>query len=409
MDASIETVIVGGGQAGLAVGHLLAQARREHLILERGAVAQAWRAERWDAFRLVTPNGMCDLPGLRYDGDRPDGFMSRAEIVARFERYVSCTRLPLRLGVEVKRLLANGERNFTVDTDVGRLAARNVVVATGPFQVPVRPCWHADLVADVIQVPSQRYRNPGELPDGAVLVVGSGQSGVQIAEELVTAGRHTFLSVGTRGWLPRRYLGRDIVEWYVDMGLMDTTIDEFSSLAAARSSGFSQLSGDEGRGHDTNVHTLAAAGVHLLGRAVGGERHRVALRGRAENIRRADEFAARARARIDDYAAPTGNRQPDIEPWPVYPRVDGDGPAEIDLRAEGVRSVVWAVGYRVAFDWIVVPVFDADGYPRHRRGVTDVPGLFFAGLEWLHRRRSALLLAGEEDARHIVSAILAGR
>lgn len=409
MTTSVETVIIGGGQAGLAVSHLLGQQRREHVVLERGDVAQTWRTQRWDSFRLVTPNGMWHLPGFGYDGDRPNGFMSRNEIVERFERHVESTRPPVRRGVEVKRLSIAGKRSFRVETDSGLLTARNVVVATGPYQVPLQLSWKGRLAPDLAQLSSQDYRNPSQLPDGGVLVIGSGQSGVQIAEELARDGRRTFLSVGTRGWLPRRYLGRDITEWYVDMGLMDTTVDEFESLAAARASGFAQLAGDEDRGHDTNVHTLAAQGVSLLGRAVGGERHRIAFKQRAASVRRADDFASHARAAIDAYVARSGRRQRDADPWPVYPSVDDDGPAEVDLRAEQVRSIVWAVGHRVVFHWISAPVFDVQGYPRHRRGVTEVPGLFFAGLEWLHRRRSSLLLAGTEDASYIVSSILNGK
>ncbi|MBA3771543.1 MAG: NAD(P)-binding domain-containing protein [Ramlibacter sp.] len=407
MSQQVETVIVGAGQAGLAVSHLLRRAGREHLVLERGRAASAWRERRWDSFRLVLPNRYWLTPGTAYDGPEPDGFMAKHEVIERFERYIAREQPQLVEHNAVSGISLLALRRFSVQAAQGALLCRNVVIATGPYQSPSVPGWSAGLDQAIFQLHSDSYRNPAQLPDGAVLVVGTGQSGVQIAEELLLAGRRVYLCVGSRGWLPRRYLGRDITNWYAEMGLFDTTIDAFPSLAAARASGFSQLAGDEGRGHDVNVHALARAGVVLLGRAVGGTGRTVQLAQLEANLGAADAFAQRAKGLIDQYIA-AGHAQGRVhdgpeDPWPHYPPPELDLREQIDLAAEGIGAVVWAGGYRPDYGFLRIPVVDGAGYPQHRRGVTSVAGLYFAGLEWQYRRKSSTLMAGEEDAAFIVA------
>lgn len=409
MQQRVETVIVGAGQAGLAVGHVLARASREHLLIDRGRAANAWRDKRWDSFRLVIPNRYWRMPGMVYDGSEPDGFLARNEVVARFDDYLGAKRPPLLEHTPVRRVSLQGPRQFLVQTAHGDLRCRNVVVATGPFQAPALPAWREAISPDIAQLHSEQYRNPSQLPPGAVLVTGSGQSGVQIAEELLRDGRRVFLCTGARGWLPRRYRGRDITTWYAEMGLFDTRIDEFPSLAAARASGFPQLAGDDARGHTLNVHTLARAGAVLLGRAVQGGGHAIRVAGLAANLDAADAVAARAKGLIDQHIATQlgGIAHDGHDEWPVYPR-DGTAVHEaVDLRREGIRSIVWAGGYSPDYAFLDIPVLDAHGRPQHRRGVTEVPGLFFTGLEWLHRRKSSTLMAGDEDAAWIAAAIAA--
>lgn len=410
MQQLIETVIIGAGQAGLAVSHLLTRASREHLLLDRARAASAWRDKRWDSFRLVLPNRYWCMPGMLYDGAEPDGFMAAREVVERFDRYLGKTRPPLHEHTAVRRVLLQGPRRFLVQTDRGDLRCRNVVVATGPFQTPALPAWRHALDAEVVQLHSEQYRNPSQLPPGAVLVAGSGQSGVQIAEELLRDGRRVFLCTGGRGWLPRRYLGKDITAWYAEMGLFETRIDEFPSLAAARASGFPQLAGDAALGHTLNVHTLAQAGAVLLGRAEQGAGHEIRVAGLQANLDAADAVAARAKGLIDEHIARRHGSVPpgSDDPWPLYGRGGIEQRDSIDLRREGVRSIVWAGGYRPDYAFLDIPVLDADGRPQHRRGVSEVPGLFFIGLEWLHRRKSSTLMAGDEDAALIAATIAAG-
>ena len=409
MQQRVETIIIGAGHAGLAVSHLLTRAARDHFILDRGRAANSWRDTRWDSFHLVIPNRYWCMPGMVYDGAQPDGFMAREDVVARFERYLAEAKPPLLENTPVVRVSLEGPRQFLVQTDQAGIRSRNVVVATGPFQVPSMPSWCRELDPGIVQLHSQRYRNPDQLPPGATLVAGSGQSGVQIAEDLLRAGRRVYLCIGSRGWLPRRYLGKDITTWYVEMGLFDTTIDEFPSLAAARASGFAQLAGDAALGHDLNVHTLAKAGAVLLGRAVHGAGNELQVADLEANLDAADGFAAKAKQLIDQHIRKErekgGEPCAGIDPWPLYQRTKDSVREKIDLRREGIASIVWAGGYRPDLGFLDVPVLDEMGFPLHRKGITRVPGLYFIGLEWLHRRKSSTLMAGEEDAGRIVAAI----
>ena len=403
--SKIETVIIGGGQAGLAVSHHLALSGQEHIILEQERVAQSWRSRRWDSFRLVIPNGLWDMPGMTYQGDDPEGFMSKQEIAAEFDRYVSRCKPPLVSGLRVTGVRRQaGGQGYEVAHEGGATAAHNVVVATGAYQALRVPAWSADVARGVLQVSSDGYKNPGQLPPGGVLVVGSGQSGVQIADELLHAGHDVFLSVGSCGWLPRRYRERDVTWWLCKMGFLETTVDTLPS-PKARSACFPQLTGLAG-GRTLNAHVLAEQGTILLGRACGGNGYRVSLAGDLEeNLAKADAFTAQVRQAIDQCAAHLGMGAASDDEWPRYGHPRTEPVRELDLAACGVRTIVWAAGYWPDFSWIDIPIFDLSGYPAHRRGVTDEPGLFFAGLPWLYRRRSATLLAGDEDAAHLAAAV----
>lgn len=406
-------VIVGAGQAGLAVSHLLAERGLKHVVVERAEPGAAWREQRWDSFHLVIPNGYWCMPGMEYDGDDPSGFLGRNEVVACFDDYVRRRQPPVRCYTEVLTVAPNDDpAGFLVRTTDGDLHAHDLVLAAGPYQEPWVPDWGKDLEPRLAQVHSSRYIGPGQLPNGAVLVVGSGQSGVQIAEELAAAGRPVILSVGSTGWVPRRYLGRDIVSWYVDMGMFDTPVTAFESLRAARASGFAQVAGDATGGHDCNIHTLAASGVRLVGRACGGAGGTISVGDLGEAVATSDSFAARARALVDEHVAINGIGSGDrtADPWPSYVPVASPGPSTVDLVTDGIRAVVWATGFSPGYEWLDVPgLRDDDGYLRHKRGIAPVAGLYFAGLEWQYRHRSATLLAGREDAAHVVDHIVARR
>lgn len=407
MRQSVNVLVIGGGQSGLAMSHLLTQEDVDHVVLERGQAANAWRHERWDSLHLVIPNRYWRMPGLSYEGDRPDSFMSKSEVVACFERYVARAKPPLLTETHVQRVTQDGDGKFLVDTRGRQFACRQLVVATGPFQVPNTPPWAADIDPAVVQVASMHYRNPSQIPDGGVLVVGTGQSGAQIAEELLRAGRKVFICVGPRGWIPRRYLGRDITDWYHDMAVFDVTLAQFPSIKEARAGGFSQVAGDAGRGHDANIHTLHASGATLLGRLAGGGRDRLHLHDGTACIEAADAVARKARAGIDAYVAAHALTPGASDPWPVYQGTRLDPRATLDFRRDGVRSIVWANGFRPAYSWLALPALDDSGSPIHLRGVSPVEGLYFLGLEWQHRRKSSTLMAGDEDARHLLDHMLA--
>jgi len=403
----IETVIVGGGQAGLTTSYWLKQHGREHIVLERAdRPGHAWR-QRWDSFTLVTPNWAFRLPGAAYAGEDRAGFMPRAEIIARFERYATDTRLPVSFGVEATTVepLA-GRPGYHVRTGAADFAASNVVMATGLYQRPRIPAFAAGLPADVLQLPSEAYRNPGTLPAGAVLVVGSGQSGCQIAEELGKAGRRVYFSVGGAGRAPRRYRGKDTYEWLALAGFFDRTLDKLPS-PKARFAPNPHVSG-AGGGHDLNLHQFARDGITLLGHLVGAGDGRIGLAPDLhESLAKCDQFEARLLDMIDGYITAGGLAAPEGRP-PA--RQDGYAQplvTELDIRAAGITSVIWAAGYRFDFSLVKLPVTDADGFPVQQRGVTNYPGLYFVGLPWLHTQKSGLLLGVGEDAAFVAGHIAA--
>jgi putative flavoprotein involved in K+ transport len=399
----IETVVVGGGQAGLAVSFLLAQHGREHVVLERGQIGETWRRRCWDGFRLNTPKWTLRLPGRPYDGSEPDAFGTAGDLLLYLEDYAAACAAPLRLGVEAQRLEASNGK-LRVTTDDGAVDADNVVVASGAFQVPYTP---ALVLNGAHHLHANDYRRPGHLPDGGVLVVGSGQSGCQIAEELVRARRDVYLSVGRCPWGPRAYRGRDLVHWLIDTGLMDQTVDELPSRDAIFACNPTLTGNDDG--HDCNPLTLEAEGVVLVGRLEQFTDGRARFADDVgENLAKGLEFVANLTSRCDEYVRRQGLDLPEAEPSPDPSRSDRPALRELDLSRDGIGTVLFATGYRPDFGWIRLPVIGVDGRPLQHRGVTEVPGLYFVGLHWLHKRKSALLLGVGEDAEHVVSH-LAGR
>jgi putative flavoprotein involved in K+ transport len=400
MPERVETVVIGGGQAGLSVSSHLTQRGREHLVLERGEVAETWRTQRWDGFFLNTPNWSLQLPGYHYAGAEPDGFAPLSEAIAYLEGYARAISAPVRTRVDVTQLRPRREGGWLVETDGDAFEAANVVAATGAFQRPHVPDVGD---ADVFQLHAAEYRRPDLLPPGAVLIVGSGQTGCQIAEELLGAGRTVYLAVGACPWFPRRYRGRDLVRWAIDIGLMDQTVDVLPS-PAARLACNPALSGNEG-GHDCNPRTLAARGAILVGRVQRIDRDRVSFApGLEENLAKGDEFDATFKAKIDEYVQATGTDVPE-ESETAEALVDPPRIEQLDLRAAEVGTILWTTGYRPDFGWIRVPLDDGFGWPAQERGVTAYPGLYFVGLNWMHKRKSALLFGVGEDAEHVVSRL----
>ena len=410
MTQQIDVVIIGGGQAGLALSYYLTQQGRTHVVLERGRVAETWRSQRWDSFTLVTPNWMTQLPGFPYEGEDPDGFLPHDEIVITLERYAQSFHAPLRCGVQATavRLRPEGD-GYLVETSDGAFEAANVVLATGGFPVPRLPRASAAIPVNIMQLHSSQYRKPQRLPSGAILVVGSGQSGSQIAEELHQSGRQVYLCVSRCGRSPRRYRGKDVMWWVNQMGGYDRTVDSLPS-PAARFVCHPDLSGKDG-GHEINLRQLARKGVVLLGRLQEVQGNHVILApDLEENLARADALAAQLTHAIDDYVLRTGMAVPE-ESMIDDPTSKWVPPAEpipeVDLYAAGISTVIWATGFRLDFGWVHVPVFDAAGSPLHQRGITSSPGLYFLGLPWLYKEKSALLFGIGEDAAFLASAIAA--
>jgi putative flavoprotein involved in K+ transport len=404
----VDVLIVGGGQAGLALSYHLTEQGRDHLVLEQGRRLESWRSKRWDSLRLIAPNWSLRLPGFAYAGDDPDGFMGKDEVVARLVAYAESFGAPVRERVHVTAIERGpADGYFLARTQDASYRASRVVLATGALQRPHVPVCAAELPASVAQVAAPDYRSPQLLPPGAVLVVGSGESGCQIAEELVRAGRMVFLAGGRSWWMPRRYRGQDIATWMRPLGWFTRTVDELPPGVRAGQSN-PQLTGSDG-GHDINAHTLAREGVKLLGRLQdirdGKARFAADLAG---NLAWGDEQARVWLRKVDDYIAQQGLEAPS-EDWPDDLATRGsrsyEAPTELRLADAGISAVVWAMGYRPDLEWVGLPFLDEDGYPIQRRGVTAVPGLSILGLDWLHSAKSGLFAGIGEDAAYLAEHI----
>ena len=410
MNEKIETVIIGGGQAGLSASYYLQQQAHENIVLEQAVQpANAWRNDRWDSFTLLTPNWSFRLPGAEYAGDDPDGFMLKNEIVTRFEQYVQNAQLPVRYQVHVNSVERSADGgDYLVKTDTNEIRASNVIIATGLFQHAKIPAFSKTLSPKIVQLASGQYRNPQALPPGAVLVVGSAQSGAQIAEELYQSGRQVYLCLGNSGRVPRCYRGKDVYEWMRLSGFLDRTVDLLPS-PRVKFAASAHLSGRDG-GHTLNLHQFARDGVILLGHLLGGDGSQINLQAdRKECLARADKFESDLVQQIDGFIQKTATPAPPEELTMLQDGFNGEEITTLSLESAGITSIIWAIGYTFDFSLVKLPVVDADGFPLQNRGATQFPGLFFTGLPWLHKYQSGHLLGVAEDAAYITSMITARR
>jgi putative flavoprotein involved in K+ transport len=398
------TVIVGGGQAGLAISFYLKQEGREHVVLERApAVANAWRNQRWDSFTLVTPNFQVRMPGAEYSGSDPWGFMPLAEVVKYFDDYVDRFGLPVHCGVEVRNVEKLGTQ-YMVRTSEGDYEGDNVVIATGLYQSPRIPRFSADIAPNILQIHSSRYRNPWSLPAGSVLVVGTGQSGAQIAQELYQSGRKVYLAIGGAGRVPRRYRGRDIADWFTRMGMFDTKLDELKS-PQAKFDAHPQISGKNG-GQSLNLHQFARDGVVLLGHVRDVRDGRLIIAPDLnETLVEVDQFEIDTLKMVDEYIVRVGLPAPPETVPQLRDGYEQEVITELNLEGAGISTIIWAIGYSFDFSFVKLPVVDAHGYPRQKRGVTEYEGLYFLGMPWLHSRRSGILFGVGDDAAYLAAHI----
>jgi putative flavoprotein involved in K+ transport len=400
----VPVAVIGGGQAGLSVSYHLKQRGIDHLVFEKETAAHTWATQRWDTFCLVTPNWQCDLPGHRYDGPDPDGFMKKDEIVAYLKAFVAKVNPPIREGVAVTRVERRDDGTFSVRTSEGDYTANEVVVASGGYQTPIIPRMAERLPGSVTQIHSNQYRNPAQLPEGEVLVVGSGQSGAQIAEDLHLAGRKVHLAVGDAPRCARFYRGRDVVTWLADMGYYEMTVDNHPLRDGVRDNTNHYVTGRDG-GRDIDLRRFALEGMRLYGLLEdyrdGSLRFRDDLQ---RSLDGADRTYNGINAAIDRFIAEKGIEAPAQEHYtPVWE--PGEPVTSLDLAGSGVTSVVWCIGFTPDFRWLDASVFNGAGHPKHRRGVTNEEGVYFIGLPWLHTWGSGRFGAVGRDAEHIVQVI----
>ena len=407
----LDAVVVGAGQAGLSASYWLGQRGLEHVVLERGEVGESWRAQRWDSFVLNTPNALSTLPGDPYEGDDPEGFWTGGELRDRFRAYVRRFGLPVRERVTVAGVSA-APGGFALRTDGDVIEARNVVVASGMMQVQKLPAAAAEVPPALASLHASAYRHAAALPPGAVLVVGAAQSGCQIAEDLLAAGRRVYLATSRVPRVPRRYRGRDFFAWLAAVGFWAERVEDLPD-PAMKDATQPQISGVGPRGHTISLQWLAERGVTLLGRFEGYRDGALRFGGDAgANVRFADEASARMRGMVDARIAALGIDAPPAEEDPAdrpHPNPDAiDAPRSVEVARAGIGSVVWCTGFTARFPWLHVPeALDAAGQPVHTRGVSPVPGLYFAGFPWLTSRGSGLLLGVGGDARAVVEHLAA--
>jgi putative flavoprotein involved in K+ transport len=403
-----ETIIIGGGQAGLAMSRCLTDRGVEHVILERGRVAERWRRERWDSLRLLTPRWQSRLPGWRYRGPDPDGFMTKSEVVTYLDEYARSFRAPLHTGVAVTRVHNRGD-SFEVQTDAGEWESSNVVIATGYCARAAVPAFAADLAGDIDQLVPTQYRNPQQLRAGGVLVVGASATGIQLASEIARTGREVILAVGSHIRMPRHYRGRDIMRWLDEMGVLGETADQVPDIAASRRQPSLQLIGSEAGGA-LDLQVLQERGVRIMGRVTGASGHRVYFSDDlADAIGHAERKMHGMLDRIDLHLS----RSRLTHAFPVEPRPRSVAvpttPRAVNLKDRGVTTVVWATGYRREYPWLHIPVLDAKGEILHRGGVTPRPGLYVLGLQFMRRRNSAFLDGVGADAADLTEHLIQHR
>ena len=393
-----DTIIVGGGQAGLAMSRCLSEEGIDHVVLERGRVAERWRTERWDSLRLLSPNWHTRLPGFRYQGADPDGFMTMPEIVSYFERYALASSAPVQDETTVLSVKRSGQ-GYRVRTDQGDWEASTVVVATGHCDVPFVPQVAEDLSSGVHQVVPSQYRNPNQLPDGGVLVVGASASGIQLAQEIHRSGRPVTLAVGRHIRMPRRYRGRDIAWWLEASGILGEQAEHAFDLDSARQQPSLQLVGTPDK-QTIDLAILREEGVRLVGRVDGAGGTRISFRNDLRrNIDAAEQKLDRVLDRIDRFidetcmAADIPDRRPSIE--------ISEAPTELELRDAGISSVLWATGYRRRYSWLQVPVLNIRGEIIHDAGVTPAAGLYVLGLNFQRTRKSSFIDGVGDDARAV--------
>lgn len=405
MAEQINTVVIGGGQAGLSISYYLTQQDHEHVILEKNRIGETWRSRRWDSFTLVTPNRQMQLPGFPYDGDNPDGYLSREEIVQYLEDYAAMFNPPVRLGIEATAVKSNsGGEGYKIETSAGVLSASNVVIATGTFQKPSIPEFSQKIAPQIVQIHSSQFQNSDTLPPGAVLVVGSGQSGCQITEELNQNGRKVYLCTSKVGRAPRRYRGKDFTKWLDQIGVLEDTVEDLDS-PAERFSPNPHVTGKDG-GHTINLHQFTRDGVTLLGRLSDASGSNIDINDDLmDNLAVADQFATEIKTGIDTFIEKAGIDAPETDHKELKDGYDCEVITELDLESEDISSIIWACGYDFDFSWIKFPIFDDFGYPIQKRGVTEQPGLYFLGLHWLHTLKSGLFYGVGDDAAHIAEHI----
>ena len=399
-------IIVGGGQAGLSLSYCLKEKGFDHIVFEKNNIGYSWRSKRWDSFCLVTPNWQCKLPGYHYFGDDPEGFMQKEQIVQYIEDYAASFTPPIIEGVEVLSVRSS-QGKFAVTTTIWECTADVVAIASGSYHRPKIPLLAQNLDKSIVQLHSSQYKNPQSLPN-TVLVVGTGQSGCQIAEDLHLAGKQVHLCVGSAPRSPRRYRGKDVVEWLDRMGYYDLSVDEHPQKEQVRAKTNHYVTGRDG-GREIDLRSFALQGMQLYGSLNDVKNPYLHFKDNLQqNLDGADAVAENIKKNIDGFIESNQIKAPVEPPYqPVWqPKTTI---AQLDYKHADIGAVIWCTGYQSDFSWIEMPVFDNKGYPKHDRGVTAIEGLYFLGLPWLYTWGSGRFSGIARDASYLSDRIAASQ
>ncbi len=396
-----DVIIIGAGHGGLAISHCLTERSIDHLVLERGDVANSWRHERWDSLTLLTPNWQSRLPGLSYSGDEPDGFMTMPQVIDFIDRYASLSEVPVHTHTTVTSVRRDSE-GYQVTTDNGAWSGRTVVLASGACNLPVIPSLSDALPINLASVTPHQYRNPDQLDQGGVLVVGASATGLQLADEIHRSGRPVTIAVGEHVRLPRVYRGLDIQWWMDAAGVLDESYEEVEDIVRARNLPSPQLVGSRDK-PILDLNSMTAMGVNLIGRLMSIRDGIAQFSGSLRNVcALADLKMGRLLDLVDEWATDSP-RASSLDPPERFERtrVDESPRLSIDLNGGEISTIVWATGYRPDYSWLDIPVLDRKGKIRHDGGVVESPGLYVIGLPFLRRRKSSFIHGTEDDARYI--------
>ena len=400
----LPVIIIGGGQAGLSMSYCLKERGIAHVVFEKHRMGEAWRSQRWDSFCLVTPNWQCQLPGFPYPGSDPNGFMKKDEIVEYIEAYARFFRPPLHEGVKVSKLRQGENGLFEVSTDIGEYTASQVIIATGGYQTANLPRLAERFPESMVQLHSSSYKSESALPPGEVLIVGSGQSGCQIAEDLHLAGRKVHLCTGGAPRTARRYRGKDVVDWLADMGYYHMPVHEHPMKERVRAKANHYVTGRDG-GRDIDLRKFALEGMKLYGRLKDIRDSQLSFApDLKQNLDHADSVADSIKNTIDKYIEANAIEAP-FEPRYVPVWEPEEEPVSLDYHAAGITSVIWSMGFGTDYSWIEVPIFDGKGYPSHTRGITAVSGIYFLGLPWQYTWGSGRFSGVADDAKFLAETI----
>jgi putative flavoprotein involved in K+ transport len=400
-DHSVDTLVIGAGHAGLAASYFLARRSIDHVVLERGEVANSWRRERWDSLRLFTPNWQAQLPGYGYTGDDPDGFMAVKEVIGFIDGYAKHCSAPVQTATTVT-MVSPAEAGYRVETDRGNWRCRSLIIASGACNLPVIPAFAASLPGDILQLSSREYRNPAQLRQGGVIVVGASATGVQLAEEIFRAGHPVTLATGEHVRLPRIYRGRDIQWWMHATGVLDEGLDDVDDINRARRLPSPQLVGSRKR-DIVDLNVLTGLGIRLVGRWMAVNNGMAQFSGSLANVcALADLKMNRLLNAIDEWVSETG-RDGEFGPSHRFSatRVDATPCLGLDLAKENIQNVIWATGYRPDYAWLNVPVLDRKGWIKHQGGIAEAPGMYVLGMPFLRCRKSSFIHGIEDDARFV--------